>query len=275
MPNDNLHGIWVKWDSVKAQLLAEARGELSKTGTWGEGAISDVQTETLLDRVTNTLFTLGISVKDQVVSIANLATEKFSANNAKIKIADIEKLQMVDQKTGETYCSWISDGQWQKVKGDCATADVNSAAIITDTQAIISQTAQAVEQAKDAAEKAQEAANNALETSQQAQQAVSENVKEAVQQAATQAINKKVENQIEEKVQQEVQSQISEIQPEAPVESSNEKPEPVAPEIQPAPETEAPAPTSMIWNSIKYSTAGILEAMWRFAKWPIEILFKK
>ena len=94
--NDALHGVWVKWDSVKAQLLAEAKGELSKTGTLGEGSVAGVQTETLLGKVTNVLFSLGISVKDGVAQITQLAVKKLSAKNARVEL---------EQKTGKKVIS--------------------------------------------------------------------------------------------------------------------------------------------------------------------------
>ncbi|MEK7562540.1 MAG: hypothetical protein AAB509_02590, partial [Patescibacteria group bacterium] len=71
MEDSALHATWVTWNSVKKQLLAEARGELSKTtGALGTGAVEGVNTETFLDKVTNVLFSLGITVKDGAVSIA-------------------------------------------------------------------------------------------------------------------------------------------------------------------------------------------------------------
>jgi len=129
MPNDNLHGIWVSWNSVKAQLLAEARGELSKTsGTWGSGTVDGVEGVTFLEKVKNILFSLGIEIKDGVTSIATLATQKFSADTASIKQVNIETMQIVDQKTGEIYCTWISDGEWVKVKGECSTINLSQSA---------------------------------------------------------------------------------------------------------------------------------------------------
>jgi hypothetical protein len=121
--DSSLHGIWVKWDSVKAQLLAEARGELAQSGTWGTGSISGVSTETLLDKVTNVLTGLGISIKDGVTSITTLVTEKFTT-----KTARMDKMEMV-ATNGDIYCTWIdANGDWQKIKGDCSSADVAAAA---------------------------------------------------------------------------------------------------------------------------------------------------
>ncbi|MBI2577603.1 MAG: hypothetical protein HYV77_02030 [Candidatus Wildermuthbacteria bacterium] len=35
------------------------------------------------------------------------------------RTARIEKLEMVDQKTGKIYCTWIADGDWVKVEAEC------------------------------------------------------------------------------------------------------------------------------------------------------------
>jgi multidrug efflux pump subunit AcrA (membrane-fusion protein) len=211
--NSSLHGTWVKWSSVKAQLLAEARGELSQSGTWGTGSVTGVSTETLLDRVTNVLTSLGISIKDGVTSIAKLATQSFSADTATVK-----GLQMVDKATGDIYCTWIENGEWEKVKGECGSVAVAAAATATTTQAqadqtnqqmqqVIQQTQQVIQQVQQvvqnsqqttqqAAQQAQQAAQAAQQTTQQAQQTTqqaqsaantAETAAAAAQQAASQA----------------------------------------------------------------------------------------
>ena len=134
LSDDALHGVWVTWNSVKKQLLAEARGELSKTqlspgGFMGSGAVEGVDSDTFLDKVKNILVTLGISVKDGVVSIATLVTQNLSA-----KTARVEGLEMVDKATGAVYCTWIENGELQRVKGECSSAEVATAAQISNSQ---------------------------------------------------------------------------------------------------------------------------------------------
>ncbi len=109
----SLHGVWVKWSSVKAQLIDELKGDgLAST------SVSGVDNSSLLSKLTDSLVSLGISIKDGVTHIANLAVDTFYA-----KTARIEKLEAVDQATGEIYCTWVENGQWQKVKGACAGSE--------------------------------------------------------------------------------------------------------------------------------------------------------
>jgi len=173
-PNQSgLHGIWVKWDSVKAQLLAEARGELSQTtGTSGSGEVSGVSTETLADKVTNVLIGLGISIKDGVTSITQLATQKFSTDTARIK-----KIEMVDGSTGEIYCTWIDNGEWQKVKGECGSVEAGIAVQESNTsqnssQDISQQTQAAIDVAQEIAQEARQTAQQATKTANEAKDTI-------------------------------------------------------------------------------------------------------
>ncbi len=52
-----------------------------------------------------------------------LVTEKLTA-----RIAVIQKLQMVDQRTGDMYCTWIENGEWKKVRGNCDTIEFGTEA---------------------------------------------------------------------------------------------------------------------------------------------------
>lgn len=116
-PEDSsMHGIWVKWSSVKAQLIEEikASGGLSPAGGFASGAISGVEAVSFVDKVKTAILGLGITIKDGIVSIVNLAVENFSA-----KTARIEKLEMVDKATGDIYCTWIENGENKKERGSC------------------------------------------------------------------------------------------------------------------------------------------------------------
>ncbi len=265
-----LHGIWVKWDSVKAQLLAEARGELSKTGTWGTGAISDVKTETLLDKVTNVLFSLGISAKDGVTSITQLAVERFSAKNARV-----ETLEMIDKTTGEIYCTWVENGELIKAKGECGSIEV----AIANPQPV----GQSIEQAEQIIQQAQQAANNALETTQLAQEAV----EETVRRTAEQAVREQIHGQIQEQVQQEVQEQLQEVVP-VPAPESEPAEEHEMSDVSPAGETSdinatsapaelapEPSPIEGAGEIIQDAAAGLLQSMLEFANWLFGISFNQ
>ena len=199
--NDALHGVWVKWDSVKAQLLAEAKGELSKTGTLGEGSVAGVQTETLLGKVTNVLFSLGISVKDGVAQITQLAVKKLSAKNARV-----ETLEMVDKATGKIYCTWLENGEIMKAKGQCESVDVSTA----KSQIVNQVTLQAQKTAKQIAKQVVD--QSAQQTLQLLQGQIQEQIQEQVQLA--------VQQQLQEQLAL-LQRQESKTQPEQPAQATS------------------------------------------------------
>lgn len=161
-----LHGIWVKWDSVKAQLLSEAKSEILNDGTLGTGSVEGVQITTLSEKITNVLTSLGISIKDGMTSIANLAVEKSTTDVARIK-----KMEMVDSDTGDIYCTWVKDGEWVKIKGDCGSLDAaNVSAQPSPVDETAQQLAAAAQQAQQIVQNSQEQiAQSANDTVSQAQ----------------------------------------------------------------------------------------------------------
>ncbi len=127
---NSLHGTWVKWDSVKEQLIEEIRssGDILPEGSWAEGSpldpktkIKGVDTSSMLEKVKNVLFSLGISIKDGITQIKELVVEKLT-----VRTARIQKIEMVDSATGEIYCTWIQNGVWKKAAGDCASVKVST-----------------------------------------------------------------------------------------------------------------------------------------------------
>jgi hypothetical protein len=275
MSDDALHGVWVTWNSVKAQLLAEARGELSKTtGALGSGTVDGVDTETFLSKVTNTLFTLGISAKDGLVSITNLAVKNFTAEKSDVKIARISKMEMV-ATNGDIYCTWIGeDGEWVKTKGDCTSSDV--AVAIPTTQTVV--------QSQEIVQQAQQAANNALESAQNAEQAIQEQVESVVSQAveaANQSVEQKIEEKVEEKLKEkeEKEEKNKEEEPEAVTTPGvNEISTPGVtemplPEVQP--ETVPEPIFEGVGEAIQESAAGLLNAIIDFLKGIIKLTVKK
>ena len=221
-----LHGIWVKWDSVKEDLLAEARGEVSKLGTMGNGKVDGVKNETTKDKVANILNSLGISIKDGVTKIATLAVEKSTTN-----VARINKMEMVDSSTGEIYCAWIKDGEWVKTKGECGSLAVVNAEVQPTLQ-------------QEAEQQAQNLVQQAQQIVEQSQQAIEQSANEAVQEAA-----EKVEEKVDEKIEEKAKApaaKTSEVLP-----STSEVTEPAA----------EPNPISEI---IQESAAGLLNSIWDF-----------
>jgi len=257
MPNDNLHGIWVTWASVKAQLLAEARGELSKDGVWGSGEIDGVSGETFLTKLQNTLYTIGISVKDGVVSIANLAVQKSDTDIARIK-----KMEMVDSTTGEIYCTWIAGGEWVKIKGDCTSTDVVAAVAVQNSpsQAVTAPASQNEQNNTEIVETPSDALNEASESTQEAenQAPVAPSVEtQKTPEEDDKALEKeqKAEEKSDEKTSQEpIAPQEAPAEIPAETSASTETPEPAV----------EPSPVSFIGSAIRSSTAGLINAIWEF-----------
>ncbi|MCX6721373.1 MAG: Ig-like domain-containing protein [Candidatus Staskawiczbacteria bacterium] len=168
---NSIHGVWTKLSSVLAELQANggSLSALSASGVSGTGSVAGVSTETLLGKVTNVLTSLGISIKDGVTSIATLATEKFTT-----KTARMDKIEMVDKATGDIYCTWIENGEWQKAKGECSTISISNttpvaAPVITPETSAAQQAQNAVSQ-----QATQAAAQAAQRTAAAAQQAAEE-----------------------------------------------------------------------------------------------------
>jgi len=113
-----LHVKSVKWDTVKQQLLEELKGQLPANLSLASGAVSGIGNTSWIGSITSALSSLGISIQNGITAIKELAVEKLS-----VKTARIEKLEMVDKATGDIYCTWIENGEWQKVKGQCPADD--------------------------------------------------------------------------------------------------------------------------------------------------------
>jgi len=288
MEDSALHATWVTWNSVKKQLLAEARGELSKTtGAWGSGTVEGVETETFLDKVKNILFSLGISVKDGLVSIANLAVEKLSVKNVRV-----ETLEMVDKATGEIYCTWLENGELVKAKGECsqiatAVATENPNDQIPNSNQTLNPNDQTTSEAAPTPSavtgQAQEIIQQAQETANQAQQAVEEKVQQVVEQAAESADKaakdavKEMKEEIKEEIKQEVKEELQAEKSQAPMSNTqpnsndenlnNENAAGEQPTLEVQPEIPAQPEQPSVGDIIQESAAGLLNAMWEFVKW--------
>ena len=92
-------------------------GSLSKTPEEGEEKGEEEGPATILDQFTlaikKSLEKLGLFIENGVAKLKVIFAEKIRT----------EKLEMVDQATGEIYCTWIENGEWVKVKGECETID--------------------------------------------------------------------------------------------------------------------------------------------------------
>lgn len=92
---------------------------LSKGGYVASGQVWGVNSYSVADDIKNKLVDLGITIQNGIVNITQLAATKFSADTATVNNIEINKITMTDQTTGDKYCTWIANGEWQKVKGNC------------------------------------------------------------------------------------------------------------------------------------------------------------
>ncbi|MFC1630108.1 beta strand repeat-containing protein [Patescibacteria group bacterium] len=63
------------------------------------------------------LESLGLFVENGIAQVTELFAEKITT-----QIAKVDRLEMVDQATGQIYCTWIENGDWKKVSGECSSS---------------------------------------------------------------------------------------------------------------------------------------------------------
>ncbi|MCX6722644.1 MAG: hypothetical protein NT094_01075 [Candidatus Staskawiczbacteria bacterium] len=95
--------------------------KIDESGTIGDGIVSGL-------KYTN----IGSVVKNRIVTLKEIIVDNITAKTADITQVNIQRMQMVDQTTGEIYCTWISNGDWQKVKGNCL--DVAPITVVKETE---------------------------------------------------------------------------------------------------------------------------------------------
>lgn len=103
------------WDIVSRFNHDEELEKIKKMEEFSEDAGQEgTTTLSLMNKIKKGIVSFGLSMKDSVVNIFSLAVEKLFARTARV-----ERLEVIDKATGEIYCSWIENGEWQKVKGEC------------------------------------------------------------------------------------------------------------------------------------------------------------
>jgi len=159
---------------------------INSGGSWGSGALSAADAQNpIISAVQKLLTDTGVVIQNGITSIKNLAVDTLA-----VKTARINQMEMVDRATGDIYCTWIENGEWQKSQGDCSSIGVVSATgneVESSTpsgpdQAITQQTQQIVEQAAQVVQQAQQASSAAQQAVQQSQDAVNQAAQQAVQQ---------------------------------------------------------------------------------------------
>lgn len=284
----------IKYDKIPLYLLEVIKQQqvdidslklsvgLNGAGSAGSGYVSNlnISSNALVQGVSQLLSTMGITIQNGITYIKNLSADKLTARTARVS----EGIEMTDKATGEIYCTWILNGEWQKQKGDCATvfATLPAATLaqagpetakapatesqILETAQVVQQTAQVVQQvvkAQQAPEKANQAAEKANQAAKEAKQAANE-AKEAtqeVQQIIQQAKEEQISQTQEQPVQEEQQQPVQEEQP-----VGEEQPE------------EQPAPVEVDTEAgelIEDAASSLLNGIWDFLKLFSEILGRK
>lgn len=105
--------------SIQDLATKGASGALSETGTLGTGQVVGVETNSFVSQLKDTFVSLGVYIEKGIATVEELIAQK-----AAIKTARIDKMEMVDSATGEIWCTWIENGEWQKTKGDCAGIEI-------------------------------------------------------------------------------------------------------------------------------------------------------
>ncbi len=67
-----------------------------------------------LESILSSLESLGMKISQGIIYVKDL-----EANSVKTKVLKAEQIEMLDKATGETYCTWIENGEWSKTLGVC------------------------------------------------------------------------------------------------------------------------------------------------------------
>lgn len=67
-----------------------------------------------VQKIKQALASLGVVIENGIVKIKELVVDRFTT-----KTARVEKIEMIDAVTGDTYCTWIERGEMKKVKTEC------------------------------------------------------------------------------------------------------------------------------------------------------------
>ena len=100
--------------AAESSNLSESDTDNSSTPNTGVGSLL----ADFVQKVKDALASLGLTIENGIAQVKELVTDKLFAKKARI-----EKLEMVDKATGEIYCTWIENGEWQKVKGECSESN--------------------------------------------------------------------------------------------------------------------------------------------------------
>jgi hypothetical protein len=116
--------------------IEELKLALNEYGILGTSSEATSSEQSILDRFTlaikKSLEKLGLFIENGIAKVKEIVTEKLTAEVVVTKEIKTERIttneiQIVDKATGEIYCTWIENGEWKKVKGECETASNQTA----------------------------------------------------------------------------------------------------------------------------------------------------
>ena len=113
-------------ESIKVwidDLPERTSGEIATTSE--DNPISEIQTAEAADSglgdvVSRILVSLGLFIENGIAKFQEFIAEKAVIKEAEVQNLKVSgKIQLLDQITNEVYCTWIEDGEWEKVSGVC------------------------------------------------------------------------------------------------------------------------------------------------------------
>ncbi|MFN7088553.1 MAG: hypothetical protein ACK4NX_01910, partial [Candidatus Paceibacteria bacterium] len=70
--------------------------------------------EQLEEHIATVFSRLGLVLENGIATLKGIFVERLGA-----KVARLNTLEMVDRANGEIWCTWIENGEWKKIKGEC------------------------------------------------------------------------------------------------------------------------------------------------------------
>jgi|GEM_PF-4214776 len=89
-------------------------GSIDSTSTVDAFNAAAAEQGNIVAIVKNALANLGMVLENGAASVRELFAEKIKTNEITIK-----KINIIDSISGETYCTWLENGEWVKTKGAC------------------------------------------------------------------------------------------------------------------------------------------------------------
>jgi PKD repeat protein len=116
--------VWANVDLPINEDGSTVRSQTSTNQTNSQPLFTISSFEEFIQKVKEALSSLGLYIENGIAKVKEIVAEKLTAEivfSREIKTERIttNEIQMVDKATGEIYCTWIENGEWRKVKGEC------------------------------------------------------------------------------------------------------------------------------------------------------------